>query len=107
MANGYYDFTNGLYVGAGLGMSFPTTQLDDAAFSDEGNRSKTEVAPMFGLMGGYTYRLDDGFLIDLRYRFAGTWGTTQEREIWGTNYIKNKMGFVMDNSISVGIRYEF
>jgi len=107
MANGYYDFSNGLYVGAGLGISFPTTELDDDAFSDRGNRSKTEVSPMFGLMGGYSYRLDDSFLIDLRYRFAGTWGTTQEREIWGTNYIKNKVGFIMDNSLSVGVRYEF
>ena len=107
MANGYYDFTNGLYVGAGLGMSFPTTKLDDVTFTDEGNRSKTGVSPMFGLMGGYTYRLDDDFLVDLRYRFAGTWGTTQEREILGTNHIKNKIGFIMDNSISVGIRYEF
>ena len=107
MANGYYDFTNGFYVGAGVGISFPITKLDDQTFTDEGNRNKTGVSPMFGLMGGYTYRLDDSFLLDFRYRFAGTWGSTQEREILGTNYIKNKIGFIMDNAISVGIRYEF
>ncbi|MBR4475333.1 MAG: porin family protein [Alphaproteobacteria bacterium] len=107
MANGYYDFTNGFYVGAGLGISFPTTTLSAPGFSDEDDRSKTGVSPMFGLMGGYSYRLDDSFLIDLRYRFAGTWGTTHERELANTFYFKNKMGFVMDNSISVGVRYEF
>ena len=106
MANGYYDFSNGLYLGAGLGLSFPTTKLDSLTFVDDGNRSKTGLSPMFGLMAGYAYRLNDNFLLDLRYRFAGTWGTSQKRkEVVDT--VTNKIGFIMDNSISVGLRYEF
>ena len=107
MANGYYDFTNGLYMGAGVGVSFPVTTLDAPGFTGDDKWSKFGISPMFGLMGGYSYRLDDGYLIDLRYRFAGTWGTTQERELANVFYFKNKMGFIMDNSISIGIRYEF
>lgn len=107
IANGYYDFTNGLYVGAGLGVALPITKLDAPGFTDTGNRTEVGVSPMGALMFGYTHKLDDNMVLDLRYRFAGFWGTEQERELADVYYFKNKMGFVMDNSLSIGIRYEF
>ena len=33
MANGYYDFANGVYVGAGLGIAVPKAELTGAFFS--------------------------------------------------------------------------
>ncbi len=107
MANGYYDFDNGLYLGAGVGVALPMTTLDSVAFTDAGNRDKTGVSPMLGLMAGYSYKLDDNLVLDLRYRIAGFYGTSQERELNTTHYLKNKIGLVLDNSISIGIRYEF
>ena len=117
MANGYYDFANGFYLGAGLGLAMPRTELIDDAFKS-GNNPKWGVSPIFGLMGGYALKLDDNLMLDLRYRFAGLWGNEQKRE-WATGtslpgvgdisgrHLKNEIGFIMDNSISVGIRYEF
>lgn len=107
MANGYYDFTNGLYVGAGLGIAFPTTTWDSVVFTDAGNRSKTSVSPMVGLMLGYTYKLDDNMVLDLRYRIAGLNGVKHKREMNSVNYFQSKTGLILDNSISIGLRYEF
>ena len=116
MANGYYDFTNGLYLGAGLGVAMPRTELIDDAFKS-GNNPKTSFSPMAGLMAGFTHTLDDNLVLDLRYRIAGFMGHEQERE-WvagamidtlpvGGYHLKNKIDFILDNSISLGIRYEF
>ena len=107
LANGYYDFSNGLYIGAGVGIALPTTTLDAVRFTDDGNRKKVGVSPMGALMAGYSYKLDDSLVLDLRYRIAGFYGTTQKRELDGDHYFKNKIGLVLDNSISVGLRYEF
>ena len=112
MMNGYYDFTNGMYLGAGLGIAVPKTEIDYAGF-ETGNRSKRTVSPMGALMAGYTYKLDSNLALDLRYRFAMFSGTTHERtfsdyspELDGYTF-KNKVGLVLDNSISLGLRYEF
>lgn len=116
MANGYYDFANGLYVGAGLGLALPTTELSDDEFKS-GGRTERNVSPMLGLMAGYSYRLDYNLTLDLRYRLAMLWGTDQER-VWkaGTDIggfdmsgiaFKNEIGLILDNSFSLGIRYQF
>lgn len=115
IANGYYDFSNGLYVGAGLGAAFVQTELNDDEFVGSGK--KTHVSPMAGLMAGFTHKLDDNLVLDLRYRIAGMFGTSQKR-VWvdtalldgypvGGKYLENKIGLILDNSISIGIRYEF
>jgi len=116
IANGYYDFTNGVYLGAGLGVALPRIELLDDAFKS-GNNPKWGVSPMFGLMAGYAHQLDDNLVLDLRYRLSGFWGPEQKRE-WsvgaminsfpvGGYHLKNDVSFVLDNSISVGVRYEF
>ncbi|MDE6570873.1 MAG: outer membrane beta-barrel protein [Alphaproteobacteria bacterium] len=114
MVNGYRDFVNGLYVGAGVGMAIPTTKLDGDIFIS-GDRSKTSVSPMGGLMLGWAHKLDDNFTVDVRYRLAGFNGPKQTRHFESVDaagkiyneYFENKVGFVLDNSISIGLRYEF
>ncbi|MBP5707489.1 MAG: porin family protein [Alphaproteobacteria bacterium] len=111
MANGYYDFNNGLYLGAGLGVALPTTALDATFFTDSGNREHIGVSPMLGLMAGYSHKLDDNLVLDLRYRLAGAYGSQQERKYIDSSSVKqtfkNEIGLILDNSISIGIRYEF
>ena len=105
MLNGYYDFTNGLYVGAGLGIAVPRTELD--GFFKSGDRAEWHVSPMGGLMFGWAHHLDDSVVLDIRYRLAGFGGMKQTRTL-NTGYeFENKINFVLDNSISLGIRYEF
>ena len=110
MANGYYDFANGFYVGAGLGVAMPKTRLQGAGFTG-GDSSERNVSPMVGLMGGWSYHLDYNLLLDLRYRLAMFWGPEQERafeHLDGNTYeISNDVGMILDNSISVSLRYEF
>lgn len=106
-ANGYYDFDNGLYLGAGAGIALPTTTWDAVTFTNPDDRKETTVSPMLGLMAGYSYKLDDNLVLDLRYRIAGFYGSTHELEYKTNYYFKSKIGLVLDNSISLGIRYEF
>ncbi len=105
MANGYYDFANGFYLGAGAGVAMPKTELMGGYFTG-GDSSERNVSPMFGLMAGYSYKLDSNLVLDFRYRLAGLWGTEQKRE-FGVYELKNKIGLILDNSISLGLRYEF
>ena len=117
MFNGYYDFNNGIYLGAGIGVAMPRTELLDQEFKSGGN-PEWSVSPMMGFMAGYSYKLDDSLVLDLRYRLAGFYGNSQERQ-WvdgatlpdgtdvGGMHLKDKMGLVLSNSISVGLRYEF
>ncbi len=115
MLNGYYDFINGIYVGVGVGAAMPITKLDGEVFIS-GDRTETGFSPMGSVMLGYTYKLDDNLVLDLRYRLSGFNGTDQIRNFQYVNdgdttiyeaYLENDIGFVLDNSISLGIRYEF
>ena len=111
MANGYYDFVNGLYVGAGVGIAVPKTELQGAFFNG-GDNSKRSVSPMLGVMLGYTYELDYNLTLDIRYRLAGLMGNEIERtfeykEDNNTYDISSDTGLILDNSLSIGIRYNF
>ena len=110
MANGYYGFANDFYVGAGLGIALPKVHWQGAFFSG-GDSTERNVSPMIGLMGGWSYKLDYNLVLDLRYRLAMFWGPEHEREFVHTDFnsyvISNDVGMVLDNSISVGLRYEF
>lgn len=111
-ANIYRDFVNGLYVGAGLGVAVPKTELDFAGF-ESGDRTERDVSLMGALMLGYTYELDYNLVLDLRYRLAGFNGTKQTRvfneaapALYGYD-LEVDTGLILDNSFSIGIRYEF
>lgn len=111
MANGYYDFANGLYVGAGLGLALPKVSWQGAFFYG-GDDTERSVSPMLGLMAGYSYRLDYNLTLDLRYRLAMLWGPDHERSFVyaydnGEYGIRNEIGLILDNSFSLGVRYQF
>ncbi len=110
MANLYYDFVNGFYVGAGLGAALATTKVDAAGFV-AGDRTERDISPMGGVMLGYSHKLDNNLVLDLRYRLAGFMGTEQTRvyidELSKSHDFTNDIGLILDNSVSVGLRYEF
>lgn len=116
MVNGYYDFTTGFYLGAGLGAAAPITKMDAYVVHNNtgavlkmqgGDRTKTSVSPMAGLMAGYSHKLDDSLVLDLRYRLAMLSGGKHSRDLNNGYDFENKIGLILDNSISLGIRYEF
>ena len=120
MANLYYDFLSGFYVGGGLGAALVMTSLDGTDFVDLNNRNERTIGFMGGINLGYAYKLDDNLVLDFRYRLAGiVSGNKNSREMellddpsdptgpTSIHKVNVKNNFVMDNSISLGIRYEF
>ena len=111
MLNGYYDMSNGVYLGLGVGVAMPIETIDMPGYTDGSNRTQYGFAPMAGVMLGYSYELDNNLVLDLRYRLSGMTGLhhriddlTSGAE---THWFENEIDFVLDNSISIGIRYEF
>ena len=98
-ANAYYDLKYGLYAGAGLGLAIVNLSADDTQASAA---STTNVSPMGAAMFGWTYVLDEKVDFDVRYRFALFDGG--DLNIGG---VKVDAGTVMDNSLSVGVKYHF
>ena len=83
----------------------------DSVFFDGSDRKKTSIVPMAALMFGYTQKLDDNLVLDIRYRLAGMTGMKQKFDFQDrydvNHWFQNKIDTILDNSISVGIRYEF
>lgn len=107
--NIYYDFSNGLYLGLGAGAAFPTVSMEWENFTAN-NSSKTGASFIGAAMLGYGYHLSDSLILDLRYRISGFKGTSITRGVshFGIlQSVETSVGFVLDNSFSVGIRYEF
>lgn len=113
IANAYNDFYNGMYVGVGLGLAVPKTELDGEHTSiifDGGHRTKRQGSLMGAAMIGYAYDFDQHLTLDVRYRLAALNGTRHETKLNdGTNdyEFRNKIGLILDNSVSVGLRYRF
>lgn len=112
LLNGYYDFTNGLYLGAGVGAAMSITTLD-MTWADGSERTEYNFSPMAGVMVGYSHELDNNLVLDIRYRLSGLMGGEQRinnlhfDDGSGATWFQNDIDFILDNSISVGIRYEF
>ncbi|MBR5153868.1 MAG: hypothetical protein IKW57_03695 [Alphaproteobacteria bacterium] len=112
VANAYYDFANGFYAGAGLGVALPTVKWYGADFVG-GEDKESSVSPMGALMFGYAHKLDYNLWLDLRYRLSMLSGPEHKRSFqyveppYDEYDISNKVGLILDNSISVGLRYEF
>lgn len=103
--NGYRDFSNGLYVGLGAGVALPKTELSGGFYPE--NRTKRESSLMGALMLGWSNRLSEDMVLDLRYRLGVFDGTTHSRVLNSGALFENEIGMVLDNSVSVGLRYEF
>lgn len=112
IANAYYDFVNGFYVGAGLGISLPTVKWYGAEFVG-GKDEERGISPMGALMAGYAFKLDYNLWLDLRYRLSMMVGPEHERSFryidppYDEYDITNDVGIIWDNSVSVGLRYDF
>lgn len=107
IANGYYDFNDGLYLGAGLGLAVPKIELDSVLFTSD-ESSKHGVSPMLAMLFGWSYDLDSRITLDLRYRLSGIWGPEHTRNyISDGKYLTVDTGFILENSLSMGLRYRF
>ncbi len=112
--NGIYDFSgesvSGLYIGGGLGLALPKTDIQSVLFSG-GDSAKRVASPMFSLMTGWSFALETNLALDFRYRISLLFGPEHERQFVGVDYnehiITNKIGLIMDNSLSIGLRYSF
>ena len=102
--NGYYDFCNGIYLGAGVGAALLDVSLDHTMFEKV---SKASVSPMGALMVGWVHKLDSKIVLDLRYRLAMFNGGDIKMDTGGGNSVSADMGFMLDNTLSLGIRYSF
>lgn len=114
IANAYNDFYNGMYVGVGLGLAVPKTELDGEHTSlvfEGGHRTKRQGSLMGAAMIGYAYDFDQHLTLDVRYRLAALNGTRHETTIIDASDnrydFRNKIGLILDNSVSVGLRYRF
>ena len=113
IANAYNDFYNGMYIGVGLGLAVPKTELDgehSGIIFEGGHRTKRNGSVMGAAMIGYAYDFDQHLTLDVRYRLAAFNGTRHETKlIDGTDEyeFRNKIGLILDNSVSVGLRYRF
>lgn len=97
--NGYYNFKYGLYVGAGFGVAMTNLALDHTWYDEQ---TKKHVSPMAAVMFGWTYTLDEDTDFDLRYRLSVFNGGNVTM-----GGVKIDMGYVMNNSLSAGIRCYF
>lgn len=113
-ANAYYDFEGGIYLGAGVGLAFPRGTMDWKWFN-AGDASDTKLSFTGALMAGYSYYMTESLALDFRYRLAGFVGPKWTRTTLATipdtynglSSLETKVGFVIDNSLSLGLRYEF
>lgn len=100
-ANVYYDFTHNLYVGAGVGVAISEISLEDSTF---GKVSSTNASPMGALMIGWVNKLDTNTDFDIRYRLSVSGGGDVKIKEIG---FKTDVDYIIDNSISAGIRCYF
>ena len=113
LANAYNDFENGMYVGVGLGLAVPKTELDgehNGLVFEGGHRTKRQGSLMGAAMIGYAYDFDQHLTLDVRYRLAAFNGTKHETVLddgSATYDFRNKIGLILDNSVSMGLRYRF
>ena len=116
-ANAYYDFDGGIYFGLGAGMAFPRATMDNEFFAPE-YESETKLSVMGALMLGYSYNVSESVALDFRYRLAGFYGPKWVRYMVSPNdfhdandvelqSLETKIGLIIDNSFSFGLRYEF
>ena len=108
-ANIYHDFENGLYFGLGAGAAFPTVSMEWENFTANSSR-KTGASFTGAAMLGYSYELSRFLFLDARYRISGFKGPSITRGVSHFGILESvttSVGFVLDNAISVGLRYEF
>lgn len=103
-ANAYYNIRYGLYAGAGFGTAISRMAIKNSVF---GRKSKTSLSPLGAFMLGWVKELAKNTDLDIRYRLSVFDGGSMVVNASDGNAIKIQMGYVMDNSISAGVRCYF
>ena len=114
MANVYYDFDSGVFLGAGLGITRPEVKLDGSLFENK-EYSKTGLSIKVGATVGYSAHVSDNAYVDFKYRLSGFRGPDLTNAfLWdqyvGTDEVYSlnvKTGIVFENALSVGVRFYF
>lgn len=115
MANVYYDFESGMYLGGGLGVARPEVTLSGASFIGGGSK-ETSISPKVGFGVGYATEIADNVFIDFRYRLSLMKGTDIIRSFeWeatpgsglGQYVLQVENDLILENALSVGIRFNF
>lgn len=97
--NGYYDFESGIYMGVGVGVALVRASINHSELSKV---SKTNVSPTGAVVLGWAMPLNDKLSLDMRYRLSAFSGD----KFYDLD-VQTKIGLIMDNSVSVGLRYAF
>ncbi len=104
--NVLYDFANNFYVGGGLGIAIPKVDLSWFTFDAD----KRAVSPKFDLMAGYSHKLTESVSLDFRYRLSVLFGPDVKAEgiaYSGQYWLKTDVDTILNNSFSIGLRYDF
>ena len=117
MANFYRDFESGLYFGAGVGVARPEAKLELRLPAGVSRSAKKAWTPRVSAMLGYALGFGDNMYLDLKYRLTGFKGTKMSGTfLWDQDetdeyievYSLNvEAGLVVENTLSVGLRYRF
>ena len=98
-ANAYYYLKYGLYAGLGAGFVITDLSVEDSEVNDV---AKTNLSLMGAAMFGWSYMLDEKVDFDVRYRLSVFDGGNLN--IGGVDV---DTGIIMNNTLSVGVRYHF
>lgn len=102
--NAYYNFWKDFYAGVGVGVAMTNITINNSAVSE---KSKRNFSPVGALMFGWSYELDRAVDFDIRYRLALSRGGDISVDTGGGSSIKTEIGYMLDNTLSAGIRYSF
>ncbi len=104
--NVMHDFANNVYVGGGLGIAIPKAELSWSTFEAD----ERAVTPKFDLMAGFSHGLTERLNLDFRYRLSFMFGPDVKAEgisYTGEHWLKTDVELILNNSFSVGLRYDF
>ncbi len=115
MANFYRDLKSGLYFGVGVGVARPETNLELRLPTGIARSSKESWTPKVGVLLGYALKINDSISLDARYRLSGYKGTKMSGVfLWDQEHgfieeydLFVNSDYIIENTVSVGLRYRF
>lgn len=122
--NALYNFAGnnntGFYIGPGLGMAFPMTEISSegpgADWFLHGDTTRREFSPMFAAVAGFQWFIEENLALDIGYKFYTFSGTKHERDLnfWYSDPDTAQVttftadtGWLTNHGISIGLRYYF
>ena len=114
MANIYYDFGSGFYLGAGAGAAKITAKIEGLLFGGAVGENSA-ISPKIGASVGFAKQIADNMFIDFRYRLSAMKGTDLSQPFLWDQYtgeydshvLQIESGLLIENALSAGLRYHF